>query len=289
MTGDGSTQTQALFGKDSLAHALAQQIDDFHAEGLRRSEATRQKFAHQLGLHYGDHPRHVFDVYSPPDTAPGDDLPVLAWLHGGGFRMGDTDDMAYVGELLLERGAIFISAAYRILPDAAFPDCADDIEQLLVWLEANVGDLGGDPEQIYLGGLGAGATVAVEAGLHPQSMRPDLIKGLVAASATCNFDVMTEEMGNRVSARWVSSLPDAFTNTPPHTILAIGSDDQLGFPAASSKTMAAALAARGASVELLELYGVDHFHTGDSLADGGELFEAVRRMMALPQDAQDSR
>lgn len=284
MTDGSVARTRALFEEDSVGAKLAQEVTDFHAQALERSETTRKRFPFELGLRYGDHPRQTLDVYRPSaESGPDEDRSVLAFLHGGGFRMGGTEDMAYVGEPLLELGALFISASYRLLPDAAFPENATDVEQMLEWVAANADELGCSPEKIYLGGMGAGSVIAAEVGLRPQAIPPDLVKGVVTASATLDYESLSEDMGNRASPRWTPSLAGAITHAPPHTILCVGADDQMPWCPPSNKAVADALRSLGESVEYLEVAGLDHFHAIDSLPDRGELFQSVRRMMALPE------
>lgn len=62
------------------------------------------------------HERHVLDIYSP--TAASDDsLPVMFWIHGGGWQLGDKSDVGLKPKVLTEQGSIFVSTNYRLLPE----------------------------------------------------------------------------------------------------------------------------------------------------------------------------
>src|SRR3954463_3780213 len=57
--------------------------------------------------------RQVLDVYSPPNAK---DLPVVFWIHGGGWQTGDRPDVQIKPQVFMDRGFVFVSTNYRLLP-----------------------------------------------------------------------------------------------------------------------------------------------------------------------------
>ncbi len=101
-------------------------------------------------------------LYAPamPDTEPG--LPVLLYLHGGGFTIGslNTHDSLCRHLAHLAHCAV-LSVDYRLAPEHKFPTAVDDAWDSLVWLHAQAAGLGLDPERIAVGGDSAGGTLSL--------------------------------------------------------------------------------------------------------------------------------
>src|SRR2546423_14096713 len=74
------------------------------------------------------HERQVLDVYSPPNAK---NLPVVFWIHGGGWQAGDKSSVQLKPKVVTEKGYVFVSTNYRLLPSAdmanIFPDIAKSI------------------------------------------------------------------------------------------------------------------------------------------------------------------
>ena len=70
------------------------------------SESIAQKLTADIPYVKDGHKQHVLDIYIPDKPAP-KDLPVMFWIHGGGWQVGDTSDVALKPKVLTERGLIF--------------------------------------------------------------------------------------------------------------------------------------------------------------------------------------
>ncbi|WP_345062523.1 alpha/beta hydrolase [Acidovorax lacteus] len=94
-----------------------------------------------------------------PSTAAG--LPLLLYLHGGGFTVGSiaTHDVL-CRELARLSGAMVVSLDYRLAPEHRFPTASDDAWDALAWLAAHAAQLGADPARLAVGGDSAGGTLA---------------------------------------------------------------------------------------------------------------------------------
>jgi para-nitrobenzyl esterase len=107
------------------------------------------------------------NVFAPPG-ARGGQLPVMVWIHGGSFLVGESDD--YIPAGLVHRGMIVVTINYRLgaLGFLAHPALASrpggpsgnyglmDQQAALRWVHANIAGFGGNPRNVTLAGESAG-------------------------------------------------------------------------------------------------------------------------------------
>jgi arylformamidase len=106
---------------------------------------------------YGDQERQVLDIYAAKDAK---NLPVVFWIHGGGWHMGDKSMVADKPKLFLKRGFVFVSTNYRLLPKVEIQVLFRDIAKSIGWVHKNIAEHGGDPNRIFVMGHSAGAQLA---------------------------------------------------------------------------------------------------------------------------------
>ena len=107
----------------------------------------------------GDAPAIPLRVYRPKAaTGP---TPVLYWIHGGGYIIGDfsINDASCAG-YARDLGLTVVSVDYRLAPDHPFPAPLEDCYAGLRWVKAEAGTLGVDSGRIAVGGSSAGAGLA---------------------------------------------------------------------------------------------------------------------------------
>lgn len=103
------------------------------------------------------HARQVLDIYAPANAQ---NLPVLFWIHGGGWVTGDKSSVHNKPAAFLERGFVMVSTNYRLLPEVAMEDILSDCANALGWVRRHIAKHGGDPERVLVGGHSAGAQLA---------------------------------------------------------------------------------------------------------------------------------
>ena len=103
------------------------------------------------------HARQVLDVYAPEGAT---NLPVAVWIHGGGWQAGDKSMVGLKPKAFTDRGFVFVSINYRLLPAAAMGDINRDVARALGWVHKNIRSHGGDPNRLLVMGHSAGGQLA---------------------------------------------------------------------------------------------------------------------------------
>lgn len=126
-----------------------------------------------------------------PATRLGERLPVMVWIHGGGFVAGTPAEQLYHGEWLARKGVVVVSVSYRlgVFGFLAHPALSAesnhhvsgnygllDMIAGLQWVQRNVAALGGDPTRVTIFGESAGAIAVSQLCASP------LAKGLFRAA-----------------------------------------------------------------------------------------------------------
>ncbi|MCV9927849.1 alpha/beta hydrolase [Flavobacterium sp. LS1R49] len=88
-------------------------------------------------------------------------LPILLYFHGGAFIYGTPEqyDFLFFG-LALDVDMIIVSVDYRLAPEHPFPAGMQDGYDTLLWLSKYADEIGGNQNNILIGGSSAGATIA---------------------------------------------------------------------------------------------------------------------------------
>ncbi len=80
---------------------------------------------------------HNLDVFYPNTLNPGDKLPVIIDIHGGGWMYGSKDLNEYYCRALADRGFVVFSISYRLVPDVTVKEQLQDVMQALKWISEN--------------------------------------------------------------------------------------------------------------------------------------------------------
>jgi triacylglycerol lipase len=148
---------------------------------------------------YGPDPLNVLDVFAP-ERAPGRPLPVLVYVHGGGFERGDkhTAGTPFSDNVPLwaaRHGMLGVNINYRLAPKAHWPSGPQDVGAALAWVKASAARFGGDPARVYLLSTSAGANHVASYIAFREFQRADAspVAGAMFISGT-PFDLSTYPM-----------------------------------------------------------------------------------------------
>ncbi len=127
------------------------------------------------------HERQVLDICAPADAK---NLPVVFWIHGGGWQTGDKTNVHIKPRVFTERGFVFVSTNYRLLPHVEMGVLVRDVAKSLGWVHKNISGHGGDPRRIFVMGHSAGAQLAAllcidDRYLKAEGVSFDVLKGCV--------------------------------------------------------------------------------------------------------------
>ena len=125
-------------------------------------------------------------VYRPDGEAP---LPLVAYIHGGGWILGSIDSFdTVVRSLANASGAVVASIGYRLAPEDPFPAGLEDCVCAVRWLHAHAEDLGADPERMAIAGDSAGGNLGTVVARRLRDQVPLRMQALIypATDAGCN-------------------------------------------------------------------------------------------------------
>ena len=149
----------------------------------------------------------TLDVYSP-SKAKG--LPVVFWIHGGGWQGGDKAEMYDKPKVFNGKGFVLVSTNYRLLPNVDMATLTRDIAKSIRWVHDHIAEHGGDPKRLLIMGHSAGAQLAAllctdERYLKEEGLSFAIVKGCVPVDGdTYDIPAMIEV----AETRWrVHGLP----------------------------------------------------------------------------------
>ena len=105
----------------------------------------------------------LLDLYRPP--AAETPVPVIVWLHGGGWFTGDRTLAPDLAQHVIATGMAVASIEYRLSGQALFPAQLHDVRAAIRFLRASAGRFGLDPRAVGVWGASAGGHLAALAGL----------------------------------------------------------------------------------------------------------------------------
>ena len=181
--------------------------DQFSDSCIQNIVRERKPWTYEFMPHNGVSENCLYLNVWTGATASTERLPVLVWLHGGGYTEGSTAVPIYDGENLAKSGIVVVTINYRlgVLGFLAHPDLTAEsnrnasgnygtLDQIaaLEWVKKNIAVFGGDPKRVTLGGQSAGAGA-----VHNLTASP-LAKGLfVRAIAQSGSGIVPAALSSR--------------------------------------------------------------------------------------------
>ncbi|OBA64046.1 carboxylesterase [Mycobacterium sp. 1100029.7] len=191
-----------------------------------------------------------------PSSEHAEPLPVMVFVHGGGYILGSSATPLYDGAALARRGCVYVSVNYRLgalgcldLSSLSTTDITidsnlylRDLVMALQWIRDNIGGFGGDPDNVTIFGESAGACItatllAVPAaeGLFARAISESPASGLVrskevsAQFATRFADLLGARPGDAANALLRASAAQLVETQ--HRLIEQGMESRLGaFP-----------------------------------------------------------
>jgi acetyl esterase len=156
---------------DTAWVALAQMGRLPNARPERHGVERLRDIAYQEPETPGPTPHHTLDVYRPVKrTGP---LPVVLYVHGGGFRILSKDTHWLMAIAFARRGYVVFNINYRLAPQHPFPAAVEDGCAALAWVVENAHRFGGDPGRLVLAGESAGANLVTSLAIATSWPRPE--------------------------------------------------------------------------------------------------------------------
>lgn len=137
------------------------------------------------------------NIYVPSQAGSRNPLPVLVWIHGGGFSGGSAGE--YQPKSLLKHNIIVVTINYRLgpygflcldIPSVPGNQGLKDQYEALRWIRKNIVAFGGNPYKVTIAGQGSGAISAL---LHLYSSRTKEFDKVIAQSGTPKAYVLNKD------------------------------------------------------------------------------------------------
>ena len=252
------------------------------------------------------HERQVLDVYAP---AGAKNLPVVFWIHGGGWQSGEKTMVALKPKAFTDAGFVFVSISHRLLPAVQMDAITRDVASALGWVHKNIAKYGGDPIRLLVMGHSSGGQLAALMCTDDRYAKAEgysltMIKGCVPVDAD-TFDIPAIIEVAETRAR-VHQLPlptyghrQKFGNDPakhrdfspvthvargkgipPFLILHIAGNPDT---TAQARRMANALEAAGISVKVVAGREATHTSLNDNIGAPGD--PVTKEVFAFVADA----
>ncbi len=260
---------------------------------LKPFNMRRQGVCRLRNIRYGEHARHILDIYQP-SSLPETPCPVLFQIHGGGWTIGTKDHQGLpLMNHLASRGWLCVAINYRLSPQNRFPAHIEDAKRALAWVKEHISEYGGDRHFVIATGGSAGghlssllALSANQTELQPGFEEADTsVQGCVPfygvydfidGNADCDAlpitdflaDVVMPQRPHEVPQLWQQASPtsQAHSDAPPFFVIH-GSHDSLAIVEEARRFVAALRATSQNPVLYAELEGAQHAF---------EIFHSVR-------------
>ena len=250
---------------DSIGAAAALYAGQHETEPYKGVEVVRD-------IAYGPHERHRLDVFRAADHS-GEPRPVFLFVHGGGFFGGEKHRAGspYYDNIMLwaaRNGMVGVNITYRLAPDHPWPAGSDDVAAAVDWTLAHIGEHGGDPGRLFIGGTSAGAVHVAGFVAGPKYGAEGKIRGAVLLS--CLFDMTTSESNPMKEAYFgtdasnyaeMSTLKGLVATTVP-VLVTVAEFDPADFERQTLQYANAFWEAHGRWPDLVRVMGHNHFTTG---------------------------
>jgi arylformamidase len=235
-------------------------VQDYRERWLKVSAALRAAPPSRCDLRYGTRPRATLDYFPGGRT----NAPLFVFIHGGYWQRNEKERFSFTALGPLAHGINVAVPGYTLAPEARLTDIVAEIRAALSFLVERSGELGFDPQKIFIGGWSAGGHLTAAVAGHPA------VRGGIPISGIFDLEPIALGVLNdkvQLSADEIARL-SPLRNIPsrsPPLMLFVGGNE-LPELKRQSEEYAAACRARGLPVSLDTLPGHHHFSILDQIA-----------------------
>jgi arylformamidase len=239
------------------------------------SERARARVKHRCNIAYGGLPDERLDIFMPDGATAADRRPVVVFVHGGAWRHLDRSSSSFAAETFTSRGALFIALGFSRMPAAgSLDEMVAQVRTAIAWICEHIEAYGGDSSRLFLLAHSSGAHLAGMAigtdwprlfGLPAQIIRAAALVGgiydLEPVRLSSRNEMLKLDRASEIRNSPCRNLPP----DPPPVLIAFGEKETAEFRR-QSRDFARLYSRRTQSVELLELAGLNHYETVETLA-----------------------
>lgn len=170
-------------------------------------------------------------IYRPSEAT---DLPILMYLHGGGFAVGDLDmHDEYLRNLAIAANIVIASVDYRLAPEHPSPAAADDCIDVWSWLQTEPDEVPANTNRLGVAGDSAGGALAFALAMRARDEEKQVPKVVVTAYGTTEMRISNPELSTREMGLltiedcewyWNMYAPDLVQRAEPYCNVAEASD-----------------------------------------------------------------
>jgi acetyl esterase/lipase len=261
----------------------------YAAQALARSADLSPAVRHLTDIAYGGDAYQRVAVYAPAEPA-GAPLPIVLFMHGGGWVNGHKEWMGFLADGICPAPAILANVGYRLAPATRHPAPLMDCIEAAKAVRTMAGELGGDADRIFVGGHSAGGQLAALMALRPDITDPaglasECVRGCIPVSGM--FDLRDFVFDGDLPPT-LSGEADIADASPVDWVgqhrcpffVAWGARDYAPI-IASNRKFIAGLRAAGADPIVREYPGLDHYEV--NLIGGDPTHDWARTLAVLLQ------
>jgi acetyl esterase/lipase len=178
--------------------------------------AETVKVVKTLDVRYADvpdgvDPNHLsLDLYAPQNAK---NLPVMIYIHGGGWWQGDKRGVGVKPDYFASRGYVFVSLNYRFVPAVDILTQLQDSANAVAWVHSQIDKHGGDPARLHLIGHSAGAHHVAVLGTNERFLKA-AGKELSILRSVVELDTQALDVPTLMGGRENATYTQAFGNDP---------------------------------------------------------------------------
>lgn len=210
-TGNAPSQQELLKYAARLTTEQRAEADKVAGE-ITAAAAAREPVA----VSYGKDPKQSLNVYRPSAEAKPQPVPVVVWVHGGGWRNGDKDNRAGINlcRTWADQGFVVVGLDYRLTPAVVHPAHIEDVASGIAWIHEHIAEYGGDPQRVFLLGHSAGAHLVALAATAPKYLQAHKLTPKSALAGVMSIDTASYDLTTTQAPLVKRMVADAFGADP---------------------------------------------------------------------------